>query len=68
MSPNPFRINDARPAVSLDKDLVLEPMTTYDSPRARETGSPAMEMGGAPGTRVCPAIRYSDAVFALMSA
>lgn len=62
--PNPIRIKDARPDFSLVKVLVLEPMTTSDSPGARETGCPDIDMGGAPGTRVCPAIRYSDAVLA----
>ena len=62
--PNPCRIKDARPESALDKVFVLEPMTTWDSPGASETGCPSIDMGGAPATRVCPAIRSSDAVLA----
>lgn len=54
-------IKEARLDFTLDIVFVLEPMTTWDSPGARETGRPSMKMGGAPATRVCPLMTTSDA-------
>ena len=63
--PKPCKIRDARFGLALLRsDCVLEPMTIWDSPGARDTGRPEIEIGGPPGTRVCPAIRYSDVVVA----